>query len=427
MSWGDLAVVMVLVVLWASVAVRADRAGITAPMVFALAGVALAGDRALHITLSSGSIKLTAELTLVLVLFTDAARIRISSLRQDIGLPLRLLGIGLPLTVLLGALAAHLFFGQPGIWMVVLISACLAPTDASLGSGIVTNESVPSRVRRALNVESGLNDGIVAPLVSLAVAVLAGQAGEHGGPIALALREILIGADIGVGAGCVAGWLLAYAVGKGWTSGGAAAVAMAAAAIGTYALAEAASGNGFVGAFIGGLCFGAFQGHLDRDVPEVAVGTGQLLACLVWFAFGAAMLRPALSSPDLARAAGYAVVSLTLVRMVPVAVALLGARLGWATVAFMGWFGPRGLASVVFALLASDELGHSASTLLTVVSVTVALSIVCHGVSANPLIRRYVSHISTREPGHPLLVTVDVPPARRPLGAGMTARDARPT
>jgi NhaP-type Na+/H+ or K+/H+ antiporter len=415
-TWADLAIVAAIVVLWAVISVPAERVGITAPMVFTVGGLALGGDHAFHITLSASAIRLTADITLVLILFSDAARLRLTSLRHDMGLPARLLGIGLPLTVVLGALFVRVVFGGIGTWFAVLVAACLAPTDAGLGSGIVTNTAVPSRVRRALTVESGLNDGIVAPLVSLAVAILIGESTGSHGSVLHALREIGIGALIGVGAGLAAGWILAFAIRKGWTESGTVVLATPAAAIGTYALAVTLHGNGFVAAFVAGLCFGIFRHQLGNRSLELAEGSGQLLACVVWFAFGAAMLRPSLSSPDLLRCLGYAVASLSLVRMIPVCVALYRTHLGAATVAFIGWFGPRGIASVIFALLAFDQLGQRADLVLTVVSITVALSILLHGLSANPLIARYASHARLREPDHPLLRVSEVPTARRTFG-----------
>jgi NhaP-type Na+/H+ or K+/H+ antiporter len=308
--------------------------------------------------------------------------------------------------------------------MAVLIAACLAPTDAGLGQGIVTDRAVPSRVRRVENVESGLNDGIVAPLVSLAVAVLAGEETHGSDAVLHAIREIGLGALIGIGGGLILGWILATAVTRGWTEERAAALATTAGAVGIYALAVALDANGFVAAFLGGMCFGVFRQRVGPESVGQTEATGQLLSYLIWFVFGAAMLRPALSSPHLGRILVYALLSLTVVRMVPVAVALLGTRLGGTTIGFIGWFGPRGLASVIFALLAFDQLGHEASTLLATVSITVAVSVVVHGLSAPPLITRYAAHARARPPEHSLLRPVEVPTARRTF-AGLAGEDGR--
>lgn len=240
MSWGDLAVVAALIVLWTVISGRAEQIGITAPMVFAIGGLALGGEHALHISLSASTIKGTAEITLVLILFSDAARLRLTSLRHDMALPVRLLGIGLPLTIVMGAIFAAIVFKGLGAWSALLVAACLAPTDAGLGAGIITNSALPSRVRRALNVESGLNDGIVAPLVSIAVAVLIGQSNSWGSSLLHALREVGVGALIGIGIGLATGWLLSTAVRRGWTEPGTASIAIPASAIGTYAFAVAA-------------------------------------------------------------------------------------------------------------------------------------------------------------------------------------------
>jgi sodium/hydrogen antiporter len=416
-SWADVAVVAGLVVVWTLIADRVDRFGVTAPMLFAAVGLLISGDSDLHVSLSASTIRVAAEVTLVLVLFGDAARVRIHSLRQDVGLPVRLLAIGLPLTLVLGTFLAVALFGSFGIWMAVLTAACLAPTDAGLGQGIVTDPTVPSRVRRVENVESGLNDGIVAPLVSLAVAVLAGEETHGSDAVLHAIREIGLGVVIGVGGGLLLGWILALAVTHGWTEERAAALATTAGALGIYALAVAVHANGFVAAFLAGMSFGIFRHRVGTESLGHAEATGQLLSYLVWFVFGAAMLRPALSSPQLGRSLIYAVLSLTVVRMVPVALALFRARLGNTTVAFIGWFGPRGLASVIFALLAFDQLGREASTLMTTVSITVALSVVAHGLTAPPLISRYAAHAQAKPKAHSLLQEVEVPTARKALGS----------
>ena len=165
--------------------------------------------------------------------------------------------------------------------------------------------------------------------------------------------------------------------------------AVLALAVCAYACAVALHGNGFIAAFTGGLAFRAAGGHRGERLVPFVEETSALVSLLVWLAFGAVMVVPAFESltwPDVA----YAVLSLTLIRMVPVAVALAGARLGRTTVAFIGWFGPRGLASVVFALLALEELGQGAAgPAIAVISLTVLFSVVAHGVTADPLARRY--------------------------------------
>ncbi len=416
MNWSDTAIVASVLVVWISVSGKAERFGITQPMVFTLTGLILGGNHDFGVSLNSSTVRLVAEVTLTLVLFADASRIQLPVLRHDLGTPSRLLGVGLPLTIIAGAAVAYELFGFDSVWMAILFGATLAPTDASLGAAIVNDPRVPSRVRRALNIESGLNDGIVAPLIAMAVTVLAGASTTDVHHVIVALREIGGGVAIGVGVGLLAGWLLSHAVTHEWTTADAASIAVTAAALGSYAIATSLDANGFVAAFVGGLCFSRFVPRIDAQVVEGCERTGQLLGCFVWFLFGAGMLRPALESPLLARALVYALISLTVVRMVPVALSLIGTKLGRPTVAYVGWFGPRGMASVIFALLASDSLGSSAHLLLVVVSLTVGVSIVAHGFSANVLTGVYVRSVKALGPDHPVSQPLRVPRARRPLG-----------
>lgn len=414
-TWGDVALVAALIVLWSAFSHAFARWGISEPLVFVAAGVACGGVHDLSVSAQASSVRLLAEVTLVLVLFADASRVRIHALQHDPWLPVRLLGIGLPLTVMLGALFAHVLQPQSGWWAALLLGAVLAPTDASLGASIVTDPRLPARVRRALNVESGLNDGIVAPVVALAVAAVVGTSATIGTHVQTAIADIALGALVGLALGALVGRVLATAVQRHWTDGASLGVAVTATALGSYGLATAVHGNGFIAAFLGGLAFGASAQSIAPQLVEVDEQAGQLLSCLVWYVFGAAMLRPALSSALAPRAVLYALLSLSVVRLLPVAVALLRARLGRPTVAFVGWFGPRGLASVVFALLAADDLGRRATPLVTYVSLTVALSVVLHGLSANPFIRRYVSTLKNAPENAPVLAAVPVPPSSRRL------------
>ncbi|MFC4787300.1 cation:proton antiporter domain-containing protein [Nocardioides sp. MAHUQ-72] len=302
---------------------------------------------------------------------------------------MRLLAVGLPLTVLAGwGLAAWLFPGT-GAWLTLLIATALAPTDAALGVPVVTNPVVPERVRRLITVESGLNDGIVTPLVMLALAGAASAEGVAGVPgTGGAVLELALGALVGAGVGGAGGWLLRRARGRGWVAEDFAGISVLALAVVAYAAAVVVDGNGFVAAFCGGLAFGAVAGRRGPAELVFLEQAGGLLSLLVWLAFGAVAAPIIRDSIDVTTVV-YAVLSLTVVRMVPVALASTGAGLGRDTVLFVGWFGPRGLASLVFALLALEELGAEADEVVSVIGVTVLLSVVAHGLSAGPLAARY--------------------------------------
>jgi NhaP-type Na+/H+ or K+/H+ antiporter len=344
------------------------------------------------------------------VLFADAARVRVHDLRNDLGRVLRLLGIGLPLTVLAGwGLAAWLFPGV-GPWPALLIGAALAPTDAALGVPVVTNPAVPARIRRLITVESGLNDGIVTPVVLVAVAGIA-AAGTSGRPSGgEALVELLIGIATGVVVGVAGGRLLRAARTRGWAAEDFVGISVLALALLGYAAALALHGNGFVAAFCAGMAFGAAAGHRGRAELVFLEQASGLVSLLVWLAFGAFAVPVVLHALDW-RVVLYAVLSLTLVRMVPVGIALLGSGLDRATVLFVGWFGPRGLASLVFALIALEEVGPAADQAVAVIALTVLLSVLAHGVSASPLAARYGAGQGPEEPGEE--GTAQVIPARR--------------
>jgi NhaP-type Na+/H+ or K+/H+ antiporter len=390
MSASDLAIVAALVFAWGTLSARLERFDVTAPIIFVVAGLLLThGPLApLGFAPSPELVKALAEITLVLVLFSDASRVGLRDLRTDLGLCLRLLGIGLPLTIGLGTLLALGLLNGLSIWLALLVGAALAPTDAALGAGVMVNPAVPARIRRLLNIESGLNDGIATPVVVVAIAGAA--TAEHAastGPGA-AVAELALGVLVGAIVGGAGGFVVTVARRRGWAEAGFAGSAVLGLAICAYACALALHGNGFIAAFTGGLTYGATSGKRGERLVPYVEETGALVSLLVWLAFGAIAVVPALQSLTW-QTVLYAVLSLTLIRMAPVALSLIGAGLGRPAVAFVGWFGPRGLASVVFALLALEDLGQSAGPAVSVIAFTVLLSVVAHGLTADPLAHRY--------------------------------------
>jgi sodium/hydrogen antiporter len=411
-SIADLAIVAALVFGWGTLSARLERFDVTAPIIFVLAGLLLThGPLAiLGFTPSDELIKTLAEFTLALVLFSDASRVGLHELRADSGLYVRLLGVALPLTIALGTMLALALAGT-GIWLALLVGAALAPTDAALGAGMMANPLVPARIRRLINVESGLNDGIATPCVSVALAGAAG-AGHAGHGPAAAVAELAVGLLVGVAAGGVGGLLVNTARRRGWAADGFGGAAVLGLAVCAYASAVAVHGNGFIAAFVAGLAFGTASGRRGEPLVPFVEETGALVSLLVWLAFGAVELVPALESLNW-QIVLYAILSLTVVRMVPVLAALTGARLDWATSFLVAWFGPRGLASVVFALLALEELGRpAAGRAVAVITVTVVLSIVAHGATAEPLARRYANQLAGPAAGNTAAQPPDVPDRR---------------
>ena len=408
MSEITFAVLALLVLGWAVMSDLLSRANITSPMVFVVAGFVLANPEwgPLDLDVETPALHLVTELTLALLLFSDAARVNVVKLRQDLGVPVRLLAIGLPLSIGIGTVLAVWLLGGYSWALALFVAATLAPTDAALSAQVINDEKIPIRMRRALNVESGLNDGIATPVVGLALAAVATELGlsgseESGGALAQLAIGLLVGLAVGMGSAA----LITLASRYGWVENGGRRIATLAAAIASFALAISFDGNGFIAAFVAGISFGAV---LKRDVTPVHVATelpellGEVLAMIVWFIFGAALVPVVLDNLGVAIVV-YALISLTLVRMLPVWLALLGTGLGTRSALFMGWFGPRGLASIVFALLAIEGLGEGAlvEQAVAAVSLTVVLSVVLHGVTAGPLGRRYVrlSHADSEAAG----------------------------
>jgi sodium/hydrogen antiporter len=399
MSEVTFAVLLLLVLAWAVTSRLLGRVNITGAIVFAVAGFVLANPSwgLLAVDVETPSIHVLAELTLALLLFSDAARVNVSQLRRDIAFPARLLGIGLPLSVILGSLVAALMFDDLSWALAGFVGATLAPTDAALSAQVINDERIPLRLRRALNVESGLNDGIATPIVVFTLAVAASQLGTTGhGESAggRALVDLAVGVGVGLVIGLGTARLIATGSRRHWIIAGGQRVATLAAALASFALAVALDGNGFIAAFVAGIAFGT---GLPKDVAEVEeVGElpellGEVMALAVWFLFGAALVPVALDYVSWSTLV-YVLLSLTLVRMVPVALSLVGTGLDPLTVTFVGWFGPRGLASVVFALLAIEELGETPAVrqAIAVVALTVLLSVLVHGVSAGPFGGRYI-------------------------------------
>jgi NhaP-type Na+/H+ or K+/H+ antiporter len=394
-----LALVALLVATYALVAARLERFSISSAFAFVVIGILVSEDflGILALDPEAESVKLIAEITLALVLFGDASSVDLRGLRLDAGPVARLLVPGLLLTIVLGTILALGLFPGITLGLALLIGAALAPTDAALGQPVITDERVPARIRRILNVESGLNDGIATPFVYLALALAAAEATGSEVSIGGAVAEGLIGAVAGIVVGGVGGWLLLVADRRAWTSPASRQLAVLAFSIGSYLVAIALGGNGFIAAFVGGLAFGVVTRQGAEDAVVFTEAQGSLLAIVVWTIFGitvgGSLIAGGLDLPAIT----YAILSLTVVRMVPVALALVGCRFQPATVAFIGWFGPRGLASIVFMIIAVEGLhGGRQDTNLVVAAIgwTVLLSVVLHGISAVPLARRYGERIA---------------------------------
>ena len=360
---------------------------LTAPIVFVLVGILLSPPIRSAIDSDAGELlEVVAELTLVILLFTDASRINAQALLREVGIPLRLLGIGLPLTIGLGAIVGKLLLPEFSWWEVALLSAILAPTDAALGQAVVSSEQVPAKIRQALNVESGLNDGIAVPFVLLFAALAATHPETAPATHWLVFwaMQVMLGPLAGMVVGVFGGRVLEAAAKRGWVDESFRKLSGIGLAILAWSGATAIGGNGFIAAFVCGMSIGCSTMVVKPAIQEFGETEGQLLSLTSFLLFGAMFVLPSLQSAGLQDWA-YAVLSLTAIRILPVVVSLIGGKLQFATTMFLSWFGPRGLASLIFALLVTREhMFPHGEQLFTIAMLTATLSIVAHGVTAVP-------------------------------------------
>jgi sodium/hydrogen antiporter len=389
--YQNAAILAAVLLIYSVVAGRVERSWLSGPIVFTAAGLLLGpyGLGIVRLSLGTEGLRTLAELTLAMVLFTDAANADFDIVRRNIGVPERLLLIGLPLTIVLGFVLAKIVLPGLAPLEMALLAAMLAPTDAALGKPVVTSPTVPSVMREALNLESGLNDGICVPIVVLLLGLALGTQLEHGTTVhavRLVVEEIGIGAVVGLAMTSLTTVMLRFAGRRGWVSEHWVEVPIAALAAACFAAAQAAGGSGFIACFVGGLLLsGLRQGH-KGELLRGAVAIGEVLALLAWLAFGVLAVGQILDRLTWS-ALLYAVLSLTAIRMVPVYLCLAGTGMRAAEKLFIGWFGPRGLATIVFGVIVFNERLPGGDTVIAVAGCTVLLSVLAHGVSANPLVK----------------------------------------
>ena len=393
-------VLVLALVVFGLVSRRPEGTVLTVPIAFVAAGFVF-GPAVLGLVefgLDEHTVLLVGEIALAIVLFTDAARINFSALRQNQGLPLRLLGIGMPLTIALGTTTAALLLTDLTFWEAAIVGTVLAPTDAALGQAVVGNQHVPVRVRQALNVEAGLNDGLSVPFLTLflALAVAREELQPASFWIRFALEQVGLGVLVGVGVGLAGGWLVRWASQREWMTESFKRLALLVLAIFAWALADQIGGNGFIAAFVGGLAAGPTVERVGERLIRFTEAEGQLLNLSVFFIFGVLVIGVIQPLNSLSwEVALYVLLSLTVIRMLPVALSLIGTHLGGVSVLFMGWFGPRGLASIVLGLIVVEEapLLAGRDEIELVVALTVLLSVLLHGVTAAPLSGAYARRV----------------------------------
>ena len=422
MNKEALAAIAIFVLIFGLISRRLERSIVTPPMAYVIFGL-LISSSALgliqEVKVTNELIRVLAEITLAVLLFTDASRIQLKQLRQEYNLPLRLLGIGLPLAIVLGTILAVLLFPNLNLWEAAVLSTILAPTDAALGQAIVNSSQIPASIRQAINIESGLNDGICLPILLLFIS-LAEETEKSGAAywFKFASQQVIFGAIIGIAVGYLGIKAIAFSLKRDWITNSFEDLAVLGLSILAYTCAEIAGGNGFIAAFVAGLTVGIIgtKSNLKR-LQEFAEAEGQLLTLISFLLFGAVMVIPSVSNATW-QIWLYAVGSLTLVRIISVAIAFVGLKLQPDSTIVVGWFGPRGIASIIYGLTIMEKEGLQGGELIfTTMVITVFISIFAHGITAYPGSIWYANRIDNKKDMHhrmPEMIPVPEFPVRLP-------------
>ena len=385
----ELAILALFIFCYSIIAGRLERTALSGPIIFVFAGLLMGplglgwfdGD------VSRTELRVVADLTLAVILFIDAANADLAILKRQFRIPSRMLLLGLPGAIFLGTIIASLMFDTLSLFEAAILGTILAATDAALGKGVVTNKAVPDEIRQGLNCESGLNDGLCVPVLFVFIALALGS-GTEGGSTMLALEllieELGIGLVVGLGLTAVGARVLQWCNNKGWVTDIWKQVTVVALAIGCFSVAQSLHGSGYIAAFAGGLLFGFKAKEATHRLVLAAEGTGETLALMTWMLFGAIVIGQSIQHFTW-KMLVYALLSLTIIRILPIFLSLTGTGVSTSSKLFLGWFGPRGLASIVFAIIVINKGVPGGKFVAMIVVLTVFFSLVAHGVSANPL------------------------------------------
>ncbi len=394
--YENIAVIAVFAFLYSLVAGRMERTPINGALVFVAFGLLFGpvGLGILDLSVERTDLRILADLTLALVLFVDAANADLRVLKSQSYIPGRMLLLGLPLVIGAGMLAGAWLFDEFGIYQLALLATILAATDAALGKAVVTNKALPAGIREGLNAESGLNDGICVPILLTFIALASGGEAEGGNTflaIKLLASEIGIGLAVGLGVTAIGVQLARVCLRRGWISEIWMQVTTVALAIGCFSVAQSLHGSGYIAAFVGGILFGLLTKSDTHRLVHASEGTAEALALFTWVVFGAAVVGQYFELFTW-KILIYSLLSLTAVRMLPIVLVLTGTGEPMAGKLFLGWFGPRGLASIVFMIIVMNENIPGSETMAITVVCTVTLSILLHGLTARPLAEWYTAH-----------------------------------
>ena len=382
-----------LILIFGVVSKLSEKSSITAPMVFVAVGLFISSIGLFEVSIEMSLVKTLAELTLVIILFTDASMIQFNKLADALsGIPARLLIVGLPLTMISGTVVGYLVFPSWSLWVIFLVALVLSPTDAALGQAVIKSEAVPKNIRDSISVESGLNDGIALPPILLCIAALSAPDGmlpEGGHWLSYLALQLTLGPIIGGLIGWAGGRIIQYSVDRNWMDPVFQQLSSISLAIIAFACAEMFHGNGFIAAFFAGLLLGVKTLKVRHRIQEFGEAEGQLLSLSIFLLLGLVAI-PIFYEFWSLNTLLYALLSITFIRMLPVFISLLGVNISTYSKLFVGWFGPRGIASILYLLIIIGEIGFVGyEQPLSVIVLTVLLSTFLHGISALYLSKKF--------------------------------------
>lgn len=383
----ELSILALFAFLYSVVAGRIEKLPVSGPIVFVITGLALGplGLGWFEDDIGRVEFRMLVDLTLALILFIDAANADMSTLRRQWRIPSRMLALSLPGVIALGFIIAAAMFDNLTLLEAAILATMLAATDAALGKAVVTNPAVPSRLREGLNCESGLNDGLCVPILLVFIALAQGSETDQTTlALTLVAQELGIGVLVALVVVGIGAWMLDFSYRRNWLSDVWVQLSVPTLAISCFAIAQSLHGSGYIAAFVGGMLFGFVAKSDTHKLVMPGEAISESMAMLTWLIFGTAVIGQSMGAFTWDIIV-YAVLSLTLIRMLPVFLSLLGTRETVPSKLFLGWFGPRGLASIVFAIIVLNENLPGGEFMSMVVACTVGLSLVVHGISANPL------------------------------------------
>ncbi|MBS2100209.1 cation:proton antiporter [Carboxylicivirga linearis] len=393
--YQNFAILCIIILIYSLIAGKVEKKPISSAMFFLFVGLVLGPFTIdfFSIKFNEEVYKTLAECALALVLFTDASKANLKTLKGQIAIPYHLLLIGLPITIIFGVLIGKLVFPAMSWIELGILSTILAPTDAALGEPVVNHKSVPAKVREGINVESGLNDGICVPILLLLMSIYKFDANEHvtfGFAFGLFIKEIGIGVLVGATLAYLGSLVIKHGLTKQWIESAWKPSIVIVMALTCFSLAQTLDGSGFIATFVGGLIFNRALKNHKSTMLTGALGVGKILNAVVWIVFGSvitAEILPLLTLPIIL----YSILSLTVIRILPVLLCLLNNKISGYSKLFIAWFGPRGLASIVFAAMVFEGDLAYGNTIVLTACCTILISVFVHGISAEPMTKFFTS------------------------------------